>query len=132
MPSVLLVENDRPVLSVLRTALYAAGFETLTAATLDEVETRLRGKPDVLVMNIDMPRQIKEPFFEYWFREAPGLKIADLIDKDEEGPSHLADLYFELPFHIEAFALRLYGLLTPDHEAPESANPAVDQTAAGS
>ncbi len=132
MTSVLVVQNDRPVLSVLKWALLAAGFQIFTAATLDEVEQRLRrDRPAALVMNIEMPRQIKEPFFEFWLREGPGLKIADLIDKDEEGPSHQADLYAELPFDVAAFARQLYEIATHDREAAPSSNSAADATTAG-
>jgi DNA-binding response OmpR family regulator len=57
MKTVMLVDDQAPVLRVLRLGLEDAGFEVITANNGSECLVSLcRGLPDFLITDIDMPR----------------------------------------------------------------------------
>jgi two-component system phosphate regulon response regulator PhoB len=116
---VLLVDDERDLLSVLEFNLRAAGFETSTAATGEEALAALRRRPpDLLVLDLMLPdvsgteicRQVKsDPRTKH-------IPVVMLTAKGDEvdrvvGFELGADDYVTKPFSVRELVLRLKAVL---------------------
>ncbi len=119
MTSVLLVDDERDLLSLLDFNLRAAGFETLLATTGEQALSQLRRRvPDLVLLDVMLPdvsgteicRQIKgDPRTRH-------LPVVMLTAKGEEvdrvvGFELGADDYVTKPFSVRELVLRLRALL---------------------
>ncbi len=119
MKSVLVVDDERDLLSLLDFNLRAAGFETVLAATGEEALSALaRRVPDVVILDLMLPgisgtevcRRIK---LDARTREVP---VVMLTAKGEEvdrvvGFELGADDYVTKPFSVRELVLRLRAVL---------------------
>jgi two-component system phosphate regulon response regulator PhoB len=132
--SVLLVDDERDLLSLLDFNLRAAGFETLLATTGEQALAQLRRRvPDLVLLDVMLPdmsgteicRQIKgDPRTRH-------LPVVMLTAKGEEvdrvvGFELGADDYVTKPFSVRELVLRLRAVLrragsgrTPERPPPE-------------
>jgi len=136
--SVLLVDDERDLLSLLDFNLRAAGFETLLATTGEQALAQLRRRvPDLVLLDVMLPdlsgtevcRQIKG---EARTRHVP---VVMLTAKGEEvdrvvGFEIGADDYVTKPFSVRELVLRLKAVLRraggggrPSERPPESVGP---------
>lgn len=119
MTSVLLVDDERDLLSLLDFNLRAAGFETVLATTGEQALAQLRRRvPDLVVLDLMLPdlpgtevcRQIKsEPRTKH-------VPVVMLTAKGEEvdrvvGFEIGADDYVTKPFSVRELVLRLKAVL---------------------
>ncbi len=119
MTSVLLVDDERDLLSLLDFNLRAAGFETLLATTGEQALAHLRRRvPDLVVLDLMLPdvqgtevcRQIKaDPRTKH-------VPVVMLTAKGEEvdrvvGFELGADDYVTKPFSVRELVLRLQAVL---------------------
>ncbi|HYD41138.1 MAG TPA: response regulator [Anaeromyxobacter sp.] len=119
MTSVLLVDDERDLLSLLDFNLRAAGFETLLATTGEQALSQLRRRmPDLVLLDVMLPdvsgteicRQIKgDPRTRH-------LPVVMLTAKGEEvdrvvGFELGADDYVTKPFSVRELVLRLRAVL---------------------
>jgi two-component system phosphate regulon response regulator PhoB len=117
--SILLVDDERDLLSVLEFNLRAAGFETVLAATGEEALAQLRRRvPDLVVLDLMLPdvsgteicRRIKaDP-------RTQAVPVVMLTAKSEEvdrvvGFELGADDYVTKPFSVRELVLRIRALL---------------------
>jgi two-component system phosphate regulon response regulator PhoB len=128
---VLLVDDERDLLSVLEFNLRAAGFETVTAATGEEALAALRRHPpDLLVLDLMLPdvsgteicRRVKS---DPRTRHIPVVMLTAKGDEVDRvvGFELGADDYVTKPFSVRELVLRLKAVLrraTPGRE-PERA-----------
>jgi len=126
VPAVLLVDDERDMLSLLDFNLRAAGFETLLATTGEEAFARLRLRvPDLVVLDLMLPdvpgtevcRQIKS---DPRTRRVP---VVMLTARGEEvdrvvGFELGADDYVTKPFSVRELVLRLKAILRRSSVAP--------------
>ncbi len=116
MPTVLLADSDRAVLTTLRRALTADGYQVRTAANGGETLAQLEaGEPDLVVLDWTMPdldgleiaRRIRQesdtPILMLTTRDA----VADRVEGLEAG----ADDYLVKPFTEEDLLARVRTLL---------------------
>ncbi|HEY6100397.1 MAG TPA: response regulator, partial [Anaeromyxobacter sp.] len=119
MTSVLLVDDERDLLSLLDFNLRAAGFETLLATTGEQALTHVRRRvPDLVLLDLMLPdvsgtevcRQIKsDPRTKH-------VPVVMLTAKGEEvdrvvGFELGADDYVTKPFSVRELVLRLKAVL---------------------
>ncbi len=137
MTSVLLVDDERDLLSLLDFNLRAAGFETLLATTGEQAQAQLRRRvPDLVLLDVMLPdvsgteicRQIKgDPRTRH-------VPVVMLTAKGEEvdrvvGFEIGADDYVTKPFSVRELVLRLKAVLRragggrPAERPPESVGP---------
>lgn len=137
MTSVLLVDDERDLLSLLDFNLRAAGFETLLATTGEQAQSQLRRRvPDLVLLDVMLPdvsgteicRQIKgDPRTRH-------VPVVMLTAKGEEvdrvvGFEIGADDYVTKPFSVRELVLRLKAVLRragggrPAERPPESVGP---------
>ncbi len=133
MTSVLLVDDERDLLSLLDFNLRAAGFETLLATTGEQALSHLRRRvPDLVLLDVMLPdvtgteicRQIKgDPRTRH-------VPVVMLTAKGEEvdrvvGFELGADDYVTKPFSVRELVLRLKAVLrrsparTPERPPPD-------------
>ena len=119
MPVVLLVDDERDLLSLLDFNLRAAGFETLLATTGEQALAHLRRRvPDLVVLDLMLPdlpgtevcRQIKSD------PRTKRVPVVMLTAKGEEvdrvvGFELGADDYVTKPFSVRELVLRLKAVL---------------------
>jgi two-component system phosphate regulon response regulator PhoB len=135
--SVLLVDDERDLLSLLDFNLRAAGFETLLATTGEQALSQLRRRiPDLVLLDLMLPdisgtevcRQIKAD------ARTRHLPVVMLTAKGEEvdrvvGFELGADDYVTKPFSVRELVLRLKAVLRragsgrPIERPPESVGP---------
>ena len=137
MTSVLLVDDERDLLSLLDFNLRAAGYETLLATTGEQALSQLRRRvPDLVLLDLMLPdvsgtevcRQIKaDPRTRH-------LPVVMLTAKGEEvdrvvGFELGADDYVTKPFSVRELMLRIKAVLRraspgrPAERPPESVGP---------
>ncbi len=119
MPSVLVIDDERDLLSLLDFNLRGAGFETLLATTGEEALSLLRRRvPDIIVLDLMLPdisgtevcRQMKaDPRTRH-------IPVVMLTAKGEEvdrvvGFELGADDYVTKPFSVRELVLRLKSVL---------------------
>ena len=119
MPSILLVDDERDLLSLLDFNLRAAGFETLLATSGEQALSHLRRRiPDIVLLDLMLPdvpgtevcRQLKS---DPRTRHVP---VVMLTAKGEEvdrvvGFELGADDYVTKPFSVRELVLRLKAVL---------------------
>jgi len=119
VPSVLLVDDERDLLSLLDFNLRAAGFETLLATTGEQALAQLRRRvPDLVVLDLMLPdvpgtevcRQLKSD------PRTKRVPVVMLTAKGEEvdrvvGFELGADDYVTKPFSVRELVLRLKAVL---------------------
>jgi two-component system KDP operon response regulator KdpE len=123
---VLIVEDDREIRTVLRTALAAEGFEVLTAVSVSEATALLEhDPPDLVVLDLGLPgidgveviRGLRGwtsiPIIVLSVREGEGEKVAAL----DAG----ADDYVTKPFGMDELLARLRAALRRAAPAEEDA-----------
>mgnify|MGYP001338387119 CR=1 FL=1 len=90
---VLVVEDEKPLLEALVEKLEGAGHETCVAKDgVDGITTALEEKPDVILLDLMMPRKdglqmLKELREDAWGKEAKVIVLTNLSD-----PEHIADV----------------------------------------
>jgi two-component system phosphate regulon response regulator PhoB len=137
VPSVLAIDDERDLLSVLDFNLRAAGFEMLLAATGEEALSVLRHRvPDIVVLDLMLPdipgtevcRQIKA---DPRTRHVPVVMLTARVDEIDRvvGFEVGADDYVTKPFSVRELALRLKSVLRraggarTSEQPPESVGP---------
>ncbi len=137
MTSVLLVDDERDLLSLLDFNLRAAGFETLLATTGEAAVSQLRRRvPDLIVLDLMLPdmsgtevcRQIKA---DPRTRHVPVVMLTAKGDEVDRvvGFEVGADDYVTKPFSVRELVLRLKAVLRrsgaarPAERPPESVGP---------
>ncbi len=119
MTSVLLVDDERDLLSLVDFNLRAAGFETVLAATGEQALVALRRRvPDLVVLDVMLPdvsgteicRQIKT---DPRTRHVPVVMLTAKSDEVDRvvGFELGADDYVTKPFSVRELVLRLRALL---------------------
>ncbi|HEY6005136.1 MAG TPA: response regulator [Anaeromyxobacter sp.] len=119
MSSVLVIDDERDLLSLLDFNLRAAGFETLLAATGDEALSLLRRRvPDIVVLDLMLPdipgtevcRQLKA---DPRTRPVPVVMLTAKGDEVDRivGFELGADDYVTKPFSVRELVLRLRSVL---------------------
>jgi two-component system phosphate regulon response regulator PhoB len=135
VPKVLIVEDERDLLSLLDFNLRQAGFETLLASTAEEALAHVRrGTPDLVVLDLMLPDL---PGTEVCRRLKGGertrhVPVVMLTAKGEEvdrvvGFELGADDYVTKPFSVRELVLRLQAVLRragrPAEAAPQMVGP---------
>ena len=129
--SVLIVEDERDLLSLLDFNLRQAGFETLLASTAEEALAHVRRRvPDLVVLDLMLPdlpgtevcRRIKGA------ERTRNVPVVMLTAKGEEmdrvvGFELGADDYVTKPFSVRELTLRLQAVLRRSTAAPVEAAP---------
>ncbi len=131
MPSILLVDDERDLLSLLDFNLRAAGFETMLATTGEQALSHLRRRiPDIVLLDLMLPdvpgtevcRQLKS---DPRTRHVP---VVMLTAKGEEvdrvvGFELGADDYVTKPFSVRELVLRVKAVLRRAGPAKGSERP---------
>ncbi|ACL67468.1 two component transcriptional regulator, winged helix family [Anaeromyxobacter dehalogenans 2CP-1] len=136
MTSVLLVDDERDLLSLLDFNLRASGFETLLATTGEQALSHLRRRvPDLVLLDVMLPdvsgtevcRQIKS---DPRTRHVPVVMLTAKGDEVDRvvGFELGADDYVTKPFSVRELVLRLKAVLRragarPSERPPESVGP---------
>ncbi|ABC83773.1 response regulator [Anaeromyxobacter dehalogenans] len=136
MTSVLLVDDERDLLSLLDFNLRASGFETLLATTGEQALSHLRRRvPDLVLLDVMLPdvsgtevcRQIKS---DPRTRHVPVVMLTAKGDEVDRvvGFELGADDYVTKPFSVRELVLRLKAVLRrsaarPSDRPPESVGP---------
>jgi two-component system phosphate regulon response regulator PhoB len=134
--SVLLVDDERDLLSLLDFNLRASGFETLLATTGEQALAQLRRRvPDLVLLDVMLPdvsgtevcRQIKS---DPRTRHVPVVMLTAKGDEVDRvvGFELGADDYVTKPFSVRELVLRLKAVLRrsgarPSERPPESVGP---------
>jgi two-component system response regulator MprA len=117
MPKVLIVDDDRRLLNMLRRTLAYEGLQVLTASdgyeALDQVQQQ---RPDVIILDWLMPgldgiqvvRQLREANDKTWILM---LTARDAIEDRVEGLESGADDYLVKPFAPAELTARVHALL---------------------
>ena len=136
MPSILIVDDERDLLSLLDFNLRQAGFETVTAATGEGALRELRRRvPDLVLLDLMLPdlpgnevcRQVKS---DPRTKHVPVVMLTakgDEVDKIV-GFELGADDYVTKPFSVRELVLRLRAVLrratgAPPERPPEAVGP---------
>jgi DNA-binding response OmpR family regulator len=106
MASVVLIENDPPLVRLLGWFLVDAGhavvaIDNVMAAT-DHVRTDL---PGVVIFNSGLPASAKLPFISEWRQIHPRLGVVDVSRRTasiEHAPYTGADAYLQMPFDADS------------------------------
>ncbi|GAO04192.1 response regulator [Anaeromyxobacter sp. PSR-1] len=136
MTSVLLVDDERDLLSLLDFNLRASGFETLLATTGEQALSQLRRRvPDLVLLDVMLPdvsgtevcRQIKS---DPRTRHVPVVMLTAKGDEVDRvvGFELGADDYVTKPFSVRELVLRLKAVLRrsgarPSERPPEAVGP---------
>ncbi len=136
MPSILLVDDERDLLSLLDFNLRAAGFETLLATSGEQALSHLRRRiPDIVLLDLMLPdvpgtevcRQLKS---DPRTRHVPVVMLTAKGDEVDRvvGFELGADDYVTKPFSVRELVLRLKAVLRragagASERPPESVGP---------
>ena len=116
---ILIVDNDKDVLSVLKKALDVEGYSVITArngiGALKLVNSKI---PDLIILDLVMPNMGGEEVAEK-LRKSPETKdipvifLTALISRREEESGHLVggNVIFAKPFDTEALLIQIKDLL---------------------
>jgi DNA-binding response OmpR family regulator len=126
---ILIVDDDRDVVDLLRTALFSAGFLTRTAASGQEALKKVRlTRPDLVVLDILMPGPNGLAVCEALRRDrmTAHIPIILLTGLPGELPRFAgaeagADSYMRKPFKVEEVIERIHQLLPPESAEEKAA-----------
>lgn len=106
--AILLVDDDRLVLSMLSRGLAGAGFNVVTAESVDDAEAILAGgeRPDMVVMDVRMPRR-------------SGLELAERLRSLDHIPFMLLTAYSDHEIVERAAACGALGYLVKPVDTPQ-------------
>jgi response regulator NasT len=93
-PCILLVDDDRLILTTIRTGLLRAGYEVFTAESVDEAESWLESntRPDLAIIDINMP-------------ERSGLELPTYLNQLDHIPFIFLTAVSELDINLQANTL---------------------------
>lgn len=99
-PHLLLVEDDRLILSSLASGLRRAGYQVTTADSQEDAEAFLAGgvRPDLVILDVHMPR-------------GDGLQLAQRLREFEQIPFIMLSAYSDAPTVDKATAQGALGYL---------------------
>lgn len=106
MASVLLIENDAPLVRLMAWFLLEAGFEVSKVPDPDRALEYVRATPpSVIVFNTGLADEAKASSIVLLRDAAPSSGVLDVSDHawPEKPGDTGADRYLQLPFHADAF-----------------------------
>lgn len=132
MQTVLLVEDDIAVRTVVRHMLVRSGYKVLEAAGAEhalKLSSHYRPRIDVLITDVVLPRAGCQRLVEQTVRERPGVKVIYISGYPEDmlvryGLAKPGTNFIQKPFTAEKLSLLIRAVLTPPDEEPETATQA--------
>jgi two-component system OmpR family response regulator len=131
-PTVLVVEDDEGIRTLLVTALHAAGFRPVPAGTGREaLDGAARHRPDLIVLDVSLPDTDGFALTRRFRADGvytPVLFLTARTDIEDRiaGLSSGGDDYVTKPFHIQEIVLRIRAILrrtSGAHGAPPPGSP---------
>lgn len=118
-PRVLLVDDDAALLAALTIQLEARGFDVISVAeSYNAAELAIRSRPDVIILDVEMPFCTGLEVHECLRYTRRGREIPILYLTGRDGQSsrleaiqHGAQRYFTKPFDVEKLAAALHEVI---------------------
>lgn len=105
MASVVIIENEAPLVRLLGWFLIDAGHQVFAVENVVAATGRITAEPaDVVVFNSGLPASAKLPFVSEWRQLRPGIRVIDVARRAEPGaraPYTGADAYLQMPFDAD-------------------------------
>ena len=115
MSHVLVVEQDEPLVRLMRWFLAEAGFEAAVVNRVDDVRLRFAtAAPALVILNTGLPVAEKRALFAAWKRDCPGIAILDVsmtFLRPGDGEDLAADARLGFPFHADTLIETVRDLL---------------------
>lgn len=121
MTTVLIVDDEPGVLSVLEEAMHRQGYQTTLAANgAEALDQARRLKPDLCIVDINLPVMSGFDFLEKLRRDDQHTPVLLLSARDSEedvtkGLRYGADDYVRKPFGVDEISLRVAAILRRAH-----------------
>ena len=124
--TILVVEDDDALLGMLRIALELEGYEVASAVDgLDALQTARGARPDLVILDLNMPRMGGEDFLYAWRTggETRGVPVIVITAASQAlRPGDLGvEAFFPKPFHIETLLWHVRDLLALPPQARAAA-----------
>ena len=119
--TVMLVDDDEPVLSIIQQLLNQHGYTTLTASNGQEavdLAKSYKGKIDLALLDMAMPVMGGEEAYPLLKSARPDLKVIicsgyELDEKMKKTLKNGADAFIQKPFHFERMISEIEKILYP-------------------
>jgi two-component system, OmpR family, response regulator MtrA len=109
--TILVVDDDYPLVELLEDALQGNGFDVITAHTSDEARDQFKEHPDLVVLDVNLGEASGFDLIEVLQAEHDVPVIMLTARTSEEDAVHAllrgADDYMRKPFHIEELLARI-------------------------
>ncbi len=101
MASILIIEKEDPAMHLLAWGLTQEGYTVATASDPELVGAKDALKPDVIVLNTGMSRDIKRLWVSTLRYLVEGVRVIDLTSDANDSTDSGADAYLTAPYRID-------------------------------